>query len=163
MSDYTDKLAELEATKCHTCGGNGHYQTRCDGEYVRHKCPDCKGTGIKIDRFELCKQEIGLVSAILCVGLEHRDLINDLVEAAFKAGGGKVMNDYRTTDFVQVKHFGLVDGEEPNYFWRNALYIQNQDGCHVVMYASGEKEVLHKNVKIRKAITMKNDPSRGVE
>ena len=58
----------------------------------------------------------------------------------------------KTTDFVQVEYYkDTTYSGEPVAFWRNALYVEHQDGHHVVIYTDGTKYVLHRNMKIRKA------------
>ncbi len=64
------------------------------------------------------------------------------------------MNNFETTDFVQVEHVRLLESGEPSTFWRNALYVGkqgNEDGNHIVLYTDGTKEVLHRQMKIRQA------------
>jgi len=58
-------------------------------------------------------------------------------------------NDFFGTVHVQVKHSKLLANGEPNNFWRNALYVCQQDDAHVVIYADGTKEVLKQRTKIR--------------
>ena len=60
------------------------------------------------------------------------------------------MSDFKTTDFVQVEHWEKLHSGEPITAWRNALYVGQKDGDHVVIYTDGTKQVLNKNVPIRK-------------
>lgn len=60
------------------------------------------------------------------------------------------MNAFEATEPVQVETTIFYPDGEPITHWRNALYIANQDGHHVVLYANGEKEVLNNQTSIRK-------------
>lgn len=59
--------------------------------------------------------------------------------------------EFKTTNFVQVLHFENLPSGEPVKYWRNALYLEKQDGCHVVIYADGKRHKLSRSVAIRKA------------
>lgn len=65
-------------------------------------------------------------------------------------GIGENMQEFQPTDFVQVECPILHDSGEPGYTWRNALYVMQQKGSHVVIYTDGTKEVLNHNTRIRK-------------
>lgn len=60
------------------------------------------------------------------------------------------MTEFKTTDFVQVLYNIVNPDGEPIEYWRNGLYVMNDSGSHVVIYASGEKHMLHSDIKIRK-------------
>lgn len=64
------------------------------------------------------------------------------------------MNDkeYKPTDFVQVEHQVILESGEPATIWRNALYVMNHNGNHVVIYSDGTKHSLHSGIRTRKAI-----------
>lgn len=58
---------------------------------------------------------------------------------------------FKRTDFVQVEHLVISADEIPEAFWRNALYVDKTQEGHIVIYANGQKQELHRVQKIRKA------------
>jgi len=60
--------------------------------------------------------------------------------------------EFKPTDFVQVEWTMLLESGEPTVTWRNALYVMNDRGNHVVIYADGQKHELHKGIPIRKPV-----------
>ena len=85
--------------------------------------------------------------------IEHCKRVVEVCAANKPNGLSDVVTDhFETTDFVQVKHHTRLDSEEPSFFWRNALYVTEQNGNHVVIYTDGTKCVLKPMTKIRKAV-----------
>lgn len=60
------------------------------------------------------------------------------------------MMNFKPTEPVQVEHITLDPDGVPTSYWRNALYLSGERGFHSVMYASGTKETLNEQQKIRK-------------
>ena len=58
--------------------------------------------------------------------------------------------EFKTTEPVQIETTICYPDGEPITHWRNALYIEKQNGHHLVIYANGEKEVLNNQTSIRK-------------
>ena len=70
----------------------------------------------------------------------------ELLEKTFEIGGVT----FKTTDFVQVQYWCVIDSGEPITYWRNGLFVGVQNNCAVVLYTDGSKEVLSNDTKIIK-------------
>lgn len=59
--------------------------------------------------------------------------------------------EFKEGEFVQVERYSYSAFDKPmELTWMNALYAGRQDDNHTVCYADGTKEVLRKEIKIRK-------------